>query len=464
MRVPGPVARMQVRKPDTPFPEQFPRSIIPAMDTSLHQSSLWWQTAASGPDTPPLSGSHQADVCVIGGGYTGLSAALHLAEGGTRVVVLEAEHVGFGASGRNHGQVVPVLSRYGPDDIVRKFGDEPGERFNRFVGEAARLVFDLIERHGIECDAQRIGWLLPVDSPARADMVHRRAEAWAERGMPVSYLDADATSAVTGSDYWKSALRHDWGGNIQPLSYARGLAHAAIRAGATIHGRSPATGLVRSGNRWTVATDGGTVSAETVILATNAYTGHLWPGLRQSVVPFRLFLGATTPQGDNVRRTLLPGGHSVSDSRTILWAFRWDRDGRMVLGGDILLPWRGRTRTVAVARKRLSAAFPEVGEADFGHVWDGKVAMTMDRLPRAVELGPGVWAALGYNGRGVALATAMGRLLAHRCMSGIEPDDPVPAELRSLQPVPFHTIAVPAARAVLLHYRRLDSRAEATRR
>ena len=433
------------------------------MDTSLPESSLWWKTAIPAQDATRLNGDVTADVCIVGGGFTGLSAALHLAEQNARVTLLEAKHAGFGASGRNHGQVVPMLSRYGPDDVVRQFGEEQGERFNTFVAESARLVFDLIDRHNIECDAQPIGWLLPVDSPARERMVAGRADAWARRGMPVQYLDANETESLTGSRYWKGALRHDWGGNIQPLSYARGLAQAAIRAGAQIHEHAPATSLRRVDGRWQVATASGSVTAESVVLATNAYTGNLWPGLKQSVVPFRLFLAATTPQGDNVRRHILPEGHSLSDSRTILWAFRWDRDGRMVLGGDILLPWAGRERTVTVARHRLRAAFPELGETDFDHVWDGKVAMTMDRLPRAVELAPGLWSALGYNGRGIALATAMGHLMAQRCLGGIRTDDPVPSALRELRPVPAHPVAVPAARAMLLRYRWLDARARATR-
>ena len=356
-----------------------------------------------------------------------------------------------------------MLSRYGPEETVARFGPEEGERFNRLVAEAAKLVFETIERLGIECDARPVGWLLPVDSPARDAMVRARAEAWAARGMPVRYLKRDETEAMTGSRYWQGALHHAWGGNIQPLAFARGLARAAIGAGAAVHARSPATALERTGGRWRVETPGGAVMAEQVVLATNGYTGGLWPGLRRAVVPFRIFLAATAPQGGNVRRQILPGDMSVSDSRNILWPFRWDREGRMVMGGDIVLPWRARGRAETVARRRLRAAFPELGEAAFEFVWDGKVAMTVDRLPRAMELGPGVWTALGYNGRGVALATAMGRLLAGRCLEGLKADDPVPAALRRPHPVPSNRLAVPVARAMLLRFRRQDAKAARSR-
>ena len=176
------------------------------MNTSDPASVLWQATAPPAPPTPALEGEREADVCVVGGGFTGLSAALHLAEAGARVVLLEAEDPGFGASGRNHGQVVPMLSRYGPEETVARFGPEEGERFNRFVAEAARLVFDLIDRLGIDCDAHPVGWLLPVDSPARDGMVRARAEAWASRGMPVRYLEREETEAMTGSRYWQGAL------------------------------------------------------------------------------------------------------------------------------------------------------------------------------------------------------------------------------------------------------------------
>ena len=433
------------------------------MKTSDPASVLWRATAPPAPPTPALEGECEADVCVVGGGFTGLSTALHLAEAGARVVLLEAGEPGFGASGRNHGQVVPMLSRYGPDETVARFGPEEGERFNLFVAEAAKLVFELIDRLGIECDARPVGWLLPVDSPARDGTVRARAEAWARRGMPVRYLERSETEAVTGSRHWQGALHHAWGGNIQPLAYARGLAGAAAGAGAAIHARSPAAALSRPGGRWRVEAPQGAVTAEQVVLATNGYTGGLWPALRRAVVPFRLFLAATAPQGGNVRRQILPGDRSVSDSRTLLWAFRWDREGRMVAGGDILLPWRARSRVATVARRRLQAAFPELGEAEFEFVWDGKVAMTLDRLPRAMQLGPGLWTALGYNGRGVALATAMGRLLAGRCLKGLQADDPVPAALRRPHPLPANRLAAPIARAMLLRYRRQDARAARSR-
>ena len=378
--------------------------------------------------------------------------------------MLEAEAPGFGASGRNHGQVVPALSRYGPDEIVSMFGADEGERFNRFVASSGQLVFDLIARQGIDCDAKPVGWLLPVDSPARENSIRARADAWARRGVPVRFMEQAETRALTGSDYWNGALFHPWGGNIQPLAFARGLAAAGIAAGAAIHGGSCAGSIERAGRRWRIGTPDGSVVAEKVIIATNGYTDDLWPDLKRTIVPFRLFLGATVPQGDNVRKSILPEGHSISDSRTILWSFRWDRDGRMVMGGDTVLPYRGRRRVAQSGQARLKLAFPEIADAAFEFVWDGKVAMTMDRLPRLFELGPGLWSAMGYNGRGIALAIAMGKHLASTCLNSVEVEGPLPAALQQTRFVPAHRLAVPLARAMLLHYRWKDARAARSRR
>ena len=432
------------------------------MRTSDPLSALWRATAPEAPATPPLRGARRVDLCVVGAGFTGLSTALHAAEAGASVAVLESHDPGFGASGRNHGQVVPVLSRYGPDEIVGRFGPEEGERFNRFIAESGKLVFDLIRRHGIECDAQANGWLLPVDSPAREGMVRARAEAWAKRDFPVRYMGRDETEAITGSGHWPGALRHDWGGNLQPLGYARGLARTAIGLGAAIYGESPAVAIDREQGLWRVRSPEGEVRADRVVLATNAYTDDLWPGLKRNIVPFRIFLAATVPQGDNVRGIVLPERNSVSDSRTILWAFRWDGEGRMVMGGDIVLPYGGRRRAVAAARRRLAIAFPQLADAEFEFVWDGKVAMTTDRLPRLFELAPGLLAGMGYNGRGIALATAVGRRLAAMSM-GEGGEDPLPADLRRQRPVPLHRLAVPFARAALLHYRSKDAKAARSR-
>jgi glycine/D-amino acid oxidase-like deaminating enzyme len=172
------------------------------------------------------------------------------------------------------------------------------------------------------------------------------------------------------------------------------------------------------------------------------------------VVPFRLFMGATKPLDDKARETILPGGHSLSDSRRVLWPFRLDRDGRLITGGDHVIPIGSRDRVARAVMARVREAFPQIERIEIEFAWDGKVAMTLDRLPRYLELGAGLHAGLGYNGRGIALSTAMGRLLADRA-TGLDPAA-LPLPISPLKPLPFHGLSIPVSRAALAWYQGLD--------
>ena len=426
------------------------------MKTSDPRSALWASTAIDAPETPPLDGDRQAGVAVIGGGFTGLSAALHLAEAGVDTVLLEAEAPGFGASGRNNGQVVPNYSRHNPDEVVAEFGSERGEAMNQWVQDSAALVFDLIRRLDIDCDATNNGWLMPAHNEARLAVVRPKYEQWAARGAPVELLDRDATAAITGSEHYIGAWLHRGGGNIQPLSYTRGLARAVQAAGGAIHASTPATGLERGNGQWRVRTPSGTVTADKVILATNAYSGDLWPDLAQSVVPMRLFQAATAPLSDNVARTVLPERQGISDANRVLWAFRKDGAGRIITGASPVFTPGVRNRLAAMCTQQLRTVFPQVSEVSLDHLWDGKVAVTLDRLPRFHEVSEDLYAGLGYSGRGIAMATGMGKLLAERAQGRAADDLPVPST--PLRRLPGRDLLIPLARARVGWWRFLDAR------
>lgn len=419
-------------------------------DTSDPASSLWSATAAPPPATPPLDGDRRADVAIVGGGYTGLSAALHLAERGVDAVVLEAERPGYGASGRNHGQVVPTYYGYNPDDIVAKFGPELGERMNGWVAGSADLVFRLIQRFGIDCDARPVGWLMPVDIPGQMARAQAKTEQWAARGAPAEWLGAERTQALIGSPVYRGAMLQRAGGNLQPLGYARGLARAAQSAGAAVHGESPVTAIARDGTSWRVTTPRGTVTADSVILAANAYGARLWPDLHESFVQFRLFQGATPPLPEDLRRTIMPEGHSFTDARALSRGIRLSPDGRLVTGGFPVLTHDVPGYLRRAVPKRLRDIYPQLGELTLDYLWDGKVAMTHDHLPRYHNPAPGLHVGFGYNGRGVALATAMGRLLAER-VRGL-PDAEMPLPIGPIRRMPFHGIQVRLARTMIWVY------------
>ena len=345
--------------------------------------------------------------------------------------------------------------RHNPDDIERLYGTEQGDRLNRWVMGSADLVFNLARRHAIDCDATQNGWISPAHRPSRLGVVRAKYEQWAKRGAPVDLLDRQATAALVGSEHYHGAWVHRAGGHIQPLNFARGLATAAIKAGAQVHGKTPATHLTRDAAGWRVATPQGAITADSVILATNAYTDRLWPSLKATVIPVRSFHVATAPLGANVRRSILPMGHGLSDTRQALWAFRFDRDGRLVMTAMPFLTMGVRGGLLRSTLGRLATLFPQLETPEIEHLWDGKVAMTVDRLPHYHALAPGVHAGLGYNGRGIALGTAMGKLMAERALGRIS-DQALPIPATPLKPLTLHDAIVPLARIMVPVYRWRD--------
>ena len=383
--------------------------------------SLWAATAPPGPECPPLASNDAADVVVVGAGYTGLSTALHLARTGRRVVVLDAGEPGWGCSGRNGGQVNPGGVKVLPEHIVADLGPGRGERFLEFGDRSCDLVFELIERYGIECEAIRPGYVQGGFGTKGRRFNREWARQWTERGAEARFLERDEVADLLGTRRYGSGMHDARGGSVQPLAYARGLARAAMEEGAVIHGASEATAVVRHGAGWSVRTDRASVECEFAVLATNGYTGDLWPGLRQSLVPVASFVTATAPLGHNVLPTVLPGRHAVSETARIIVYYRLDSQGRFIIGG------RGRWFNVTdrgdVSHVRAAALhlFPQLEGTRWEYEWAGWPAITRDHLPKLFALEQGVYAGLGYNGRGVASATMMGQQLANAVLAEAEP-------------------------------------------
>ena len=417
--------------------------------------SLWAATARAAPATPPLDMSRQADVAIVGAGYSGLAAALQLVESGASVVVLESGEPGWGASGRNGGQVIPGL-KSDPDELVATFGPEAGEHLARVAGGAADTVFALIARHGIDCEARQCGWIQPAFAAADLDVVARRAEQWQRRGAPVEVLDRDTVRKLVGSPIYRGGWIDRRAGSVQPLSYSRGLARAAQQAGALVCGGSRVIALARDGGRWTVTTaHGSTVSAERVLLATNGYTDALWPRLRQTVIAANSFQVATERLPDAVRRTVLPEGHVASDTRKLLLYYRCDHHGRLIMGG------RGPFREPAGPRDfrhlemMIGLLFPQLKGVRCEFYWSGRIALTRDHVPHVHQPAPGLSVLLGYNGRGVAMATTLATLVAKNIIAPA--DNPLPLPITDIRPIPLHSLHRIYATAIMQTYRLSDS-------
>ncbi|BBK37600.1 FAD-dependent oxidoreductase [Allostella sp. ATCC 35155] len=397
--------------------------------------SLWAATARPPIVAPPLSGAAEADAVVIGGGFTGLSAALHLAERGLSPVLLEAAEPGWGASGRNGGQIIAGL-KANPAEIIAKYGRDRGKAIVDLVGGTADFAFDLIRRHDIQCEASRPGWVQAAHSDAALRAVADRCADWQSHGAPVRMADRAEMARILGTGDYVGCIIDARGGAINPLGYARGLADAGQRLGARIHGGSPVIAVEKQGEGWRVRTAAGHVDAPRVVIGTNAYTTGFWPGLAQSVVPVSSFQIATRPIGDNLRRTILPEGHVLSDTRRLLRYFRLDPQGRLVMGGRGTFkddPGAGDTGRL---RRWVGQLFPALSDIEYEHHWAGRVAVNLDHWPHLHALAPGVWAGLGYNGRGVAMASRMGAILADLA-AGV-PAEKIAFPITPLRSVPLH--------------------------
>jgi glycine/D-amino acid oxidase-like deaminating enzyme len=394
----------------------------------------------------------RADVAVVGSGITGLSTALHVAQSGAAVVLLEAEEIGFGASGRNGGQVNPGL-KPDPDTVERDFGADLGRRMNALAGSAPALVFELVKRHGIACDARRNGTLRAAVRARHAAAIRETCTQLGRRGAPVELLEGDALARATGTDRYSCALLDRRGGDLNPLLYARGLARAAIEAGARVHAKSRVLGMQRVDGGWRLDTGRASVTARHLVLATNGYTDDLWPGLRRTVVPLFGAIAATAPLAEAARRIILPDRPVLYESGNITVYYRVDSQHRLLIGGRG--PMREIDTPAAIPHLTRYAAklWPVLKGAEWTHAWGGRLAMTRDHYPHVHEPAAGVLICLGYNGRGVAMATAMGRALADRIA---HPSLAFDMPLTPIAPIPLHAFWRVAVKAAILSGRVRD--------
>jgi len=420
---------------------------------SPRERSLWHATAESAPALLPLHGMQETEVAIVGAGYTGLATAIALAERGVAVTVLEATEPGAGASGANGGQVIPGL-RHLAGDLVAAYGETLGRRLHAYgAGDSDRL-FDLVARYGIACDATRSGYVQVADTPVALAEARQRHDAWAALGAPVRWLDAEEARELTGAGGYLGGWMDARGGTVQPLSLARGLARAALRSGVRVHAPARVNAIRPEGRDWRLLTATGSVRARRVLLATNAMTGDLWPGLAACSMAVWSFQTATAPLAEETR--VLPGRQAVSDTRRVLRYWRRDAAGRLVVGGKGTIRAPRGPRSFGVPERMRARLYPDLPDVPPEFWWGGRVCVSLDRLPRLFALAEGVFAVMQDNGKGVAWCTGNGAPLAD-LLTGADPRDlPLPP-VTPLRPIPLHPLRSVYAAAGSLWLRARDA-------
>lgn len=430
---------------------------IPHERSSLSRS-LWTATTTATDSFPTLKDKHiETDVTIIGAGLTGLSAALHLAERGVGAVIVDAQSPGWGASGRNGGQVLPGLKE-DPDSIEQMFGSERGTIMVELAGNAPSELFDLIKRHDIACDPVRGGWVQPAHSAETLAVSAARVRQWQRRGAPIEALSRQALADILGTEAYIGGSIDRRAGSVHPLNLSLGLASTVTRLGGKIFADSPVTSIERQGSGpFRVTAGDGAVHSKFVLICTNGYTPPAAGKLRRSVIPVCSIAIASQPLAPELRNRALRNGEVVSDMYRLLNYYRFDPQGRLVMGG------RGGYSEGAIARQiaRLKARVTELygdrlGELRWEYEWGGNVAVTTDHFPHLNQIEDGMYAALGYNGRGVAMATVLGRLLAD--LASGRPQQDLPFPLTSVRTIPFHVMYPVGAGVAIFWNALLDQR------
>ncbi|MBL8387311.1 MAG: FAD-binding oxidoreductase [Hydrogenophaga sp.] len=390
----------------------FNRSLT-GSDTQLNQKSYYEASVVRPAACAPLAGAVQADVVVVGGGFAGLSAALELRQKGLSVVLLEADRIGSGASGRNGGQaIVGYASGQGP--FEDQLGAADAQRAWELSIEAVNLIEQRIAVHGIDCDWQR-GYSYVADSPKKARTLRAECDDHNARGIASEWAEGADVARFIRSPRYVAAFRENTSGHLHPLKYALGLAQAAQAAGVQMHEHSPVTGLDR-GRTLVARTARGQVTARFGVLAGNCmlpeYGPRVAPEIAPRVMPVGTYIIGTAPLDPALCERLIPGNAAVCDNNFVLDYFRFSADHRMLFGGRVSYTTMTPPDLKGVMARRMGDVFPELKDVPVEYVWGGFVDISMNRAPDFGRLGENLYYLQGFSGHGVALTGLAGQMVA----------------------------------------------------
>ena len=381
---------------------------------------IYWHTTVQMPDASGLIPlPENVDVAIIGGGYTGLSAARTLAKQGVRVAVLEANTIGGGASSRNGGMVLTGL-KLGMQSVMKKYGREIARRLFQCSLEAISTVEQTVKEENINCGFRRYGHLLMANKPKQFEGLKEEVEFMEkEFNHRVRLLSRDEQQAEIGSDIYYGALLDECSGGLNPAQYIAGLATAAEKAGAMLHSRARVNSLTREKDRFALVTERGSLSATSVFVATSGYTGSVVKKLQKKIIPIGSFIIATEKLPTDLARQLIPKGRMIFDSMHYLNYFRLWED-RMIFGGRAaFFPETSKTigRSAEILRQELVEVYPQLKDVKIEYVWGGTLDFAFDMMTHVGET-DGIYYSLGYAGHGVAMATYLGQTVAESILKG----------------------------------------------
>ncbi|MEO9338411.1 FAD-binding oxidoreductase [Mesorhizobium sp. SB112] len=405
---------------------------------SPFQDSLWFATAAPAPQTTALEELVQADVCVVGAGYTGLTTALELARKGVKVVLLEAEEAGFGGSGRNAGHCTPTFTHYSLSDLRRILGEPWAERLIARQTRANDRVSEMINGYQMQCEWQQNGYVQAAARPSALAEIEKKVSEYNAVGAKTQLIEKHEVERITGSPRFHGGWFHSEAGHLNPLGYARGLARAVMQEGGAIYTKSKVTGVEREGSGWLVKTSTGSVNTDKVIFATGAYTVEGWPKLDQTFKIMRVFVAATQPLSDEERRNVLPQNTTLHDGRGDIFVYKYDANGRIVAS---MFPMGRRGRDLDYTRQvltdRLTWLNPQIKQKlRWEYLWFGELDMQYRTVPRLYSLAPGVIGLTGLSGRGVPTGSMLGGILSEWAM-GV-PEQDLSLKVEPLRAAPFY--------------------------
>ena len=388
----------------------------------MPQNNLWEQSSKENIGFEPLQDSIVSDLAIIGGGYTGCSAALSAAESGLSVTLIDKK-IGFGGSGRNVGLVNSGLW-LPPKKVENMLGKEAGIKLNQSLSSAPDLVFNLIDKYNIDCNANRSGTLHCAHSRKGFKDIQNRYQQLTERGAELDLLGPEEAWKRIGSSKFHGALLNKKAGTINPLSYCQGLARAAKSRGAKIFESSLATQIDYKNKLWSIQTEDGSVQSKMLLIATNAYQQKINGTAASKYTPVYYFQAATKRLSKDSLEGILPNNEGCWDTATVMSSFRLDSDNRFIIGGIGNLGPNISKIHSAWAKRKMQSIFPSLENTSLDYFWGGQIAMTDDHIPKILRIGQNAYSIFGYSGRGIGPGTFFGKSIVETFLTGSE--EPLP--------------------------------------